>query len=284
MDLLLDNALRTSLEACRADAPPKLAAAIGHAVFPGGARVRPRLCIEVARACGEPNELTYAVACAVELLHCASLVHDDLPCFDDAAVRRGRPSVHAAYGEALAVLAGDALIVHAFEVVARAAASRPEAAARSVLVLARSTGAASGLVAGQAWELEPAVDVGVYHRAKTASLFEAAAVLGALSVGAAGGPFEPLGRAFGTAYQMADDVADVLGDPATLGKPVGRDRDLGRPTSAVGSADAALARLARAADAAASAVPTCAGESDLRRFVEAVFAALAVRCRRATAA
>ena len=97
-------------------APPLLAAAMRHAVFPRGARVRPRLCLAVAAACGDDHpEAADAAACAIEFLHCASLVHDDLPCFDDAATRRGKPSVHAAYGAPLAVLAGDALIVLAFQ-------------------------------------------------------------------------------------------------------------------------------------------------------------------------
>src|SRR5215470_14101640 len=121
----IERALRTAIG--RADAvacPPKLAAAMRHAVFPGGARVRPRLCLAVAAACGDDDpDLSDAAAASIELLHCASLVHDDLPCFDDAITRRGRPSVHKAFGEPLAVLAGDALIVLAFQTMARAACS-----------------------------------------------------------------------------------------------------------------------------------------------------------------
>src|ERR1700712_730633 len=96
--------------------PPRLLAAMHHAVFPAGARVRPRLCLAVAAACGEDDpSVTDAAACAIELMHCASLVHDDLPCFDDADLRRGKPTVHKAFGEPLAVLAGDALILLAFQ-------------------------------------------------------------------------------------------------------------------------------------------------------------------------
>src|SRR6201985_621642 len=106
--------------------PPRLAAAMRAAVFPKGARVRPRLCHAVASACGDDEpSATDAAGAAIELLHCASLVHDDLPCFDNAALRRGRPSVHAAFGEPLAVLAGDALIVLAFQNMAPPAGSRP---------------------------------------------------------------------------------------------------------------------------------------------------------------
>ena len=100
-------------------APQNLQKALHHSVFPGGARIRPQLCLAVAAACGDDDPgLSTAAAGAIELLHCASLVHDDLPCFDNAMTRRGRPSVHAAFGERIAVLAGDALIVLAFQYVA----------------------------------------------------------------------------------------------------------------------------------------------------------------------
>src|SRR5689334_15320992 len=117
----IEQALFSAVDrAAGAGCPPRLAAAMHHAVFPRGARIRPRLCLSVARACGEDDPgLADAAAASIELLHCASLVHDDLPCFDDAVVRRGRPSVHKAFGESLAVLAGDALIVLAFQTLAR---------------------------------------------------------------------------------------------------------------------------------------------------------------------
>ena len=123
----IERALTTALARTEhPGGPPLLAAALRHAVFPRGARVRPRLCLAVARACGEDDPaITDAAAAAIELLHCASLVHDDLPCFDDAATRRGRPSVHYAFGQPLAVLAGDALIVLAFQTLARGAVRSP---------------------------------------------------------------------------------------------------------------------------------------------------------------
>src|SRR5271168_4620792 len=113
----IERALNTAIERAEGPgAPPRLAAAMRHAVFPRGARIRPRLCLAVAAACGDDHPaVSDAAAAAIELLHCASLVHDDLPCFDDAATRRGRKTVHVAFGEELAVLAGDALIVAAFE-------------------------------------------------------------------------------------------------------------------------------------------------------------------------
>src|SRR5215475_13888796 len=120
----IERALRQSMgRADVAACPPRLAAAMRHAVFPGGARIRPRLCLAVAHACGDDEPaVAYRAAASIELIHCASLVHDDLPCFDDADIRRGRPSVHKAFGERLAVLAGDGLIVLAFEALGRAGA------------------------------------------------------------------------------------------------------------------------------------------------------------------
>jgi geranylgeranyl diphosphate synthase, type II len=286
VDLVLERALHESLAAGGGTPPPRLTEALAHAVFPGGGRVRPRLCLEVARACGgAPSELAYAAACSVELLHCASLVHDDLPCFDGAATRRGRPSVHRLYGESMAVLVGDGLMAHAFRTLASACVASPAIGALPVLKLLDAAGPRVGLVAGQAWELEEHVHVAAYHRAKTASLFEVAAALGALVSGAAPSPFVAFGRTFGMAYQLADDVADVHGDAAELGKPTGRDRELGRPTALREgtSAEAALDRLVRAGDEAVDAVPACRAEGELRRFTEAVFDALAARCRRSQA-
>src|SRR3954454_3493065 len=121
--------------------PPRLAQAMRHAVFPKGARVRPRLCLAVAGACGDDAPaLAEAAAAAIELLHCASLVHDDLPCFDDAATRRGRPPAHRAFGEFLSALAGAALIVLAFETLARSLALRPERLCPLVRIIGRSVG------------------------------------------------------------------------------------------------------------------------------------------------
>ena len=131
--------------------PPLLAAAIRHAVFPGGARIRPRLCLAVARACGDDDQAAAdAAATSIELLHCASLIHDDLPCFDDALTRRGKPSVHRAFGEPIAVLAGDALIVMAFQTLARGAAAVPQRLAALTLTIARSVGAHLAITGGMA--------------------------------------------------------------------------------------------------------------------------------------
>lgn len=282
VDLVLERALHEALAAGGGSPPGLLSEALAYAVFPGGARVRPRLCLEVARMCGGVTDVAYAAASAVELLHCASLVHDDLPCFDAADTRRGRPSVHRLYGEAMAVLVGDGLMVQSFHTLARGLARRPELGIAPMTTLLEAAGPRRGLVAGQAWELEEDVELAAYHRAKTASLFEAAAALGAQVSGVAPAPYVTFGRAFGMAYQLADDVADVLATPDVLGKPTGRDRALRRP-SGVDDADhtAALESLGRATHAAVEAVPSIASDgdhaSDLRRFVAAVFDALSAR-------
>lgn len=230
----IERALTSALHALGSgDAPPGLVLAVRHAVFPPGARIRARLCLAVAGACGDPSPgLSDAAAVAIELLHCASLVHDDLPCFDDAAMRRGQPTVHRVYGEPLAVLAGDAMIVLAFETLARAVVATPERLARLVEIVARGVGSPHGIIAGQAWESEPHIPVVTYRRAKTAALFEAAAAAGAAAAGESGGAYRLFGQRIGEAYQIADDILDVTGKPEELGKPVGRDVTLGRPNAA----------------------------------------------------
>ena len=272
MDLLerIDRALVASVAQGDAPgAPPRLAAAVQHAVFPGGARVRPRLCLAVAMACGDDDPaLSDGVAAAIELLHCASLVHDDLPCFDDAALRRGRPTVHLAFGERLAVLAGDALIVLAFQRLASAAALHPGRLATVLSLVAQGVGQPHGIVAGQAWECEPRVVLRDYQRAKTGALFAAATMAGAAAAGASPAPWAALGEWLGEAYQVADDIRDVAADVGQLGKPVGRDQALGRPSVAAEQGlRGAVAHFQALVAQAAAAVPACRGAQRLRALV-----------------
>lgn len=248
--------------------PGQLAAAMRYAVFPRGARIRPRLALAVAAACGEDEPaLVDAAAAAIELLHCASLVHDDLPCFDDAAQRRGKPSVHKAFDERLAVLTGDALIVLAFQSLAQVPAS-PQRVAPLVMTLARAVGMPFGIVAGQAWECEESADLATYHRQKTGALFAGAAMMGATACGADAGPWREVGQKLGEAYQAADDIGDAASDPETLGKPVGQDSALGRP-SLVGSFGirGAMLRLKQLVAEASAAIPPCPGAADLRALI-----------------
>lgn len=260
----IEQALAGAIESATAPGcPPRLAQAVRHAVFPGGARVRPRLCLAVAAACGQPESTAaLAAAVAIELLHCASLVHDDLPCFDDAPLRRGLPSVHRAFGEPLAVLAGDALIILAFEHLARSFADQPSLLPQMLLTISRAVGMPYGITAGQAWECEPAVRVEDYHRAKTGSLFTAATAAGALAVGADVAAWSLVGDKIGEAYQVADDLRDVAASTQELGKPVGRDALLNRP-SAAGElgVDGAIARLRSLMTEAIAAIPDCPGRA-----------------------
>jgi geranylgeranyl diphosphate synthase type II len=249
--------------------PPSLNAAMRYAVFPGGARIRPRLCLAVARACGDDKpEVAASMAAAVELMHCASLVHDDLPCFDDAAIRRGRASVHKAFGERIAVLTGDALIVLAFEALARSAQAAPARLAPLIGILARAIGAPNGIIAGQAWECEPQISLAHYQRAKTGALFAAATAAGACAAGCQAQAWHLLGERIGEAYQIADDIRDVVSNAHELGKPTGRDQALGRPNAVhklgIGSA---VQRLEELVSAALDTIPDCPGANDLRAHI-----------------
>lgn len=260
-------------------APPLLASALRHAMFPGGARVRPRLCLAVAEACGDDQPaLSAAAAAAVELLHCASLVHDDLPCFDNAATRRGKPSVHAIYGEPLAVLAGDAMIVMAFDVIARAGELAPERLAPLILTITRGVGMPSGIVAGQAWESEPYTPVEPYHRAKTGALFVAAVTSGALAAGSDPHPWRGLGEKLGAAYQVADDLLDAVSAEADCGKPVGQDAVLQRPSLVAElGLEGAYHRLETLVAEAVEAIPPCEGAKALCDLVKMQAVRLAPR-------
>jgi geranylgeranyl diphosphate synthase type II len=252
------------------ECPPRLAAALHYSVFPGGARIRPRLCLAVARACGEDHPVvTDTAAAAIELLHCASLVHDDLPCFDDATVRRGKISVHRAFGERLAVLSGDALIVLAFQILGRVAEHAPQRLPGLLATIGAAVGAPRGIVAGQAWECEPLVALADYQRAKTGVLFGAATEAGAIAAGAeTPSAWRVLGEKLGEAYQVADDIRDAAGDPAKLGKPVGRDVALDRPsaTRELGIEGAVL-RLKHLVSGAVESIPACRGAAALRAHV-----------------
>ncbi|MEL6478231.1 MAG: polyprenyl synthetase family protein [Pseudomonadota bacterium] len=250
-------------------APPQLAEALRYALLPGGAWVRPRLCLAVAHACHEDApRLSDAAAVSIEMMHCASLIHDDLPCFDDAETRRGKPSVHCKYGEPLAVLAGDALIVLAFETLGRAVTEAPERLGPLVLTLGRSVGMPGGICAGQAWESEPETVLETYQRQKTGSLFTAACVLGAFSAGADPNPWRALGDSLGEAYQVADDLRDAVADEAELGKPVGQDAVHDRPNAVAQlGIEGTLARLKGLVGAALEAIPPCPGEDELKALV-----------------
>jgi geranylgeranyl diphosphate synthase type II len=268
----IEQALEHALaDAAGAEAPPLLGRALRYAVFPGGHRIRPQIVLAVSGACGGRDPAAAeAAAAAIELLHCASLVHDDLPAFDNADLRRGKASVHVAFGEPLAVLTGDALIVLAFETLVRALAGEPSKLALLCGVVVRAVGSPRGIVAGQAWESEPAAPLVDYQRAKTGALFVGATLAGAAAAGVDPAPWRALGAAIGEAYQVADDLRDVLCDAEELGKPIGQDARRLRPNAAAElGVGGAKARLKGLVDHAAASIPDCPGAEDLRAAVRA---------------
>ncbi|MBK5947592.1 geranylgeranyl pyrophosphate synthase [Rhodobacter veldkampii DSM 11550] len=250
-------------------APPRLASALHYAVTPGGARIRPTILLSVAMACGDDRPvLSNAAAAALELIHCASLVHDDLPSFDDADTRRGKPTVHLAYNEPLAVLAGDSLIVLAFDVLAKAAEQDPRRGLALIRSLACRTGMPMGICAGQGWESEAEVNLSAYHQAKTGALFIAATQMGAIAAGQEPEPWTELGARIGEAFQVADDLRDALYDADTLGKPAGQDEAHARPSAVTEfGVQGAIRHLRDILSGAIASIPSCPGEAMLAEMV-----------------
>jgi geranylgeranyl diphosphate synthase, type II len=252
-------------------APGRLAAALDYAVTPGGARIRPTILMSVAIACGDDRPaLTDTAAAALEIIHCGSLVHDDLPMFDDADIRRGKPALHRAFSQPLAVLAGDSLIVMAFQMLAQAAGDRPLRALDLIRILGTRTGMPMGICAGQGWESEDQIDLSAYHQAKTGALFIAATQMGAAAAGHDPEPWEELGARIGEAFQVADDLRDALCTQAELGKPVHQDDVHARPNAvrALG-VRGAVKRLDDILAGAISSIPSCKGEAMLAQMVRA---------------
>jgi geranylgeranyl diphosphate synthase, type II len=255
-------------EACGMECPPKFASALRYAVFPGGARVRPKLLGAVAQACGDADAAAVSAgACAIEMLHCASLVHDDLPCFDGAAYRRGKPSVHVAFGERLAVLVGDALIVEAF-----ATTVKYPAIAR---IIAKSVGAPHGICAGQAWECEESMDLVNYQQAKTGALFAACTMVGAAAAGRDPMPWKQAGMLIGEAFQVADDLRDVAGISGEIGKPTGQDvaHSLPNMVSTLGF-DGAMQHFENLLSRVVDSIPECTGRAALGQQIVVVSRAM----------
>ncbi|MCF6445990.1 polyprenyl synthetase family protein [Nereida sp. MMG025] len=255
----------------RKPAPPKLAQALRYGVTPGGARIRPTILTSVALACGDDKpEVTNAAAAALELIHCASLVHDDMPCFDDADVRRGKPTIHIEYSEPLALLTGDALIVLAFEHLSDLADTDARRALELIKILSHRTGSPNGICAGQGWESEAEVNLSAYHQAKTGALFIAATQMGAVAAGQDAEPWFELGARIGEAFQVADDLRDALYDEETLGKPAGQDEIHDRPNAVSEfGVQGATRRLKDILGGAISSIPSCPGEASLAKMVQA---------------
>jgi geranylgeranyl diphosphate synthase type II len=246
--------------------PGRLHAAMRHLLFPGGKRFRPALAFAAARAVGGDPAAALPVAAAVELVHTYSLVHDDLPCMDDDALRRGRPTVHVAFDEATAVLAGDALLAEAFRVLleaeglaaeVRVGAARDlaEAAGSRALVGGQAEDLAAGARPGSAGDGPDAEAVAWIHERKTAALMRAAVVAGARVAGAGPATLERLGRFArdaGVAFQIADDLLDAAGgeapEPCSLVTVLGRDAAAERAEALLESALAQLDGLGEPAE------------------------------------
>lgn len=270
VDNIIEHALQQAMnEITSAPCPSRLAEALCYTVFPGGARVRPKLVLAVAAACSdEIPALAARAAVAVEFFHCASLVQDDLPCFDDAPIRRSKPSLHLAYDQRLAILVSDALIVAAYDVVSKPDEAHPRRQLSLMNMLSKRVGAVDGITAGQAWECEAVVDTDAYHRAKTGALFAAATQAGALACGVEDLLWARTGESIGTAYQIADDLHDVLGCEKKLGKPVHVDAARGRPNAVTElGAAGAVAKLKALIEEVVDTVPAC---KNADRFVETV--------------
>ena len=247
---LVDRAL-TQVLPKRTSLPRTLDKAMRYSLFSGGKRIRPILALASGEAVGAPVARIMPFACALEMIHSYSLVHDDLPAMDDDDLRRGKPTNHVVFGEAMAILAGDGLLTEAFRVMAEGALLRgqnPAAALRAVQEIAAGAGA-MGMVGGQVADLEAEHKkptrtlVDYIHTRKTAALLRAAVRAGALVGGASPRQFARLdqyGAAIGLAFQVADDILDVEGGTAKTGKREGRDAELQKVTYpvAVGMAKA----------------------------------------------
>lgn len=213
--------------------------AMRHGALDGGKRLRPFLVIAAADMFGAPRERSIRTGCAVEMIHCYSLIHDDLPAMDDSDLRRGRPSVHRAYDDATAILAGDALLTQAFEILAETA-THPDAniRCRLALELAKASGK-EGMVGGQMIDIyaeQKTFDLGgieELQRLKTGAIIRFSAMGGGIVGGASDAEVEALrlyAEDLGLAFQIVDDLLDAFGDAQALGKPVGQDADMDKAT------------------------------------------------------
>lgn len=270
--------VRAYLESCldSPDTPDALVEAMRYSLLAGGKRLRPVLCLASAGLFGAARDDIMPFACAIELIHTYSLVHDDLPAMDDDDLRRGKPTSHKQFGEAVAILAGDALLTEAFGLMALVAVPS-ERVVRAMALAARAAGAA-GMVGGQVLDMAYTAMDGVsldelrrMHALKTGALIRMSCQAGAVLAGAPEPGVEAqarYGAALGLAFQIADDILDEVGDEAAMGKPVGSDRAAGKTTyvSLVGLDESR--RLARAAAAeAVAALDHCAGDHQDAAFL-----------------
>lgn len=212
--------------------------AMRYSVFAGGKRLRPMLMLNVCKMCGGDEKEVVPFACAIEFIHTYSLIHDDLPSMDNDDLRRGMPTSHIKFGEATAVLAGDALLNRAFEVVSEYNGDKPQRAIKAINMLAVSSGA-DGMIGGQIVDMQSegkkiTLDELKYlHLNKTGAIIRSACTIGALMSNATDNEIEAIdefAQNLGIAFQIQDDILDVIGDEKELGKPIGSDSDGGKNT------------------------------------------------------
>jgi geranylgeranyl diphosphate synthase type II len=235
------NAWLDRLVPAEDEKPAEVHRAMRYSLFAGGKRLRPALCIAAGEVFDAHEDELMPVACALEMIHTYSLVHDDLPAMDDDDLRRGRPTCHKVFGEAIAILAGDALLTHAFQVLAEAGVTEENRARRLRVAaeIARAAGSAGGMIGGQVLDMlaekrpTDAAALDALHAAKTGALLTASVVAGALSGGAddaAVATLRQYGASTGLAFQIADDILDVTATEAELGKTPGKDSAAGKAT------------------------------------------------------
>lgn len=231
------NSKLTELVPVANDGQGDVVKAMKYSLSNGGKRLRPILVLEFCKMCGGDVEKALPYACAIEYVHTYSLIHDDLPCMDNDDMRRGKPSCHKMYGEATALLAGDALLTHAFEICAEAELSDSQNV-RAVSLLSQNAGV-GGMIGGQVIDLkfeqgDPSIsDILTVHRLKTGALISAACILGCIAANADEEKIALASRyayLIGTAFQIRDDLLDIVGDEQILGKPIGSDADNDKTT------------------------------------------------------
>ncbi len=266
--------------------PERLHRAMRYSLEAGGKRLRPVLCLAAAELCGAAPEDALPAAVALECVHTYSLIHDDLPCLDNDDLRRGRPTLHRAFDEATALLAGDALLTHAFVLLSTAHADRPGLAHALIRELADAAGSRR-LIGGQMEDVlaekradVTAADLEFIHRNKTAAMLEASLVMGGLVAGTPEPTLAALRRAgehLGLCFQIVDDVLDATADQATLGKTPGKDARAGKATYvSLHGLETARRLAAEQTEAAVRELAAVPGDS---AFLRALVASLARRDR-----
>lgn len=233
---LVENHLLTYLPSAK-NGQYSVVDAMKYSLLNGGKRLRPVFALEFAKACGGNEETCIPLACAVEYIHTYSLIHDDLPCMDDDDLRRGKPSCHKQFDEATALLAGDALLTHAFEIIVQSDIS-DENKVQAIGLLSQNSGV-GGMIGGQVIDLifekgNPSVrELLTVYKLKTGALISAACLMGCISANATTQQLSAASNfaySLGIAFQIQDDILDIVGDEKKLGKPIGSDADNDKTT------------------------------------------------------